>query len=389
MTTFITAHALELARGVDAALRARANYPGGPRDDADELRAVADRFSPVSAARSRFHCRTLRDAPAAPRGRRYLIEVRQCVDNDGAGGAPGTPLDCATVQAARSGLRPIVPDRRRRRNELPLQLRELFDRLRRHRRRDVDRPAVDARRPPRVLALACLLGDGHGARRRAWNLLRAHLLPAEWTRHTRERAVLRRTECLRRDWELSLGLLLGRLTGRKTPGQINKEIPMAKSKKRKPSKMDPPRTERPPPKNQADYFGISDAPAEQPARGASAPDVAAPARSRQAVVQRAPAPPARPCRCIASDSARKLVQRRNAGRHSFRTVSSMRSRSRQEFQCRVALSPPPLSSMPACMSATEYSIADLAAIEHVRARTAAGFARHEPAWRAPPPGRWR
>jgi hypothetical protein len=47
-----------------------------------------------------FHCRTLRDAQSR---RPYLIEVRQCVDNDGPGGAPGTALACAIVKRRDQG----------------------------------------------------------------------------------------------------------------------------------------------------------------------------------------------------------------------------------------------------------------------------------------------
>jgi hypothetical protein len=42
----------------------------------------------------------LRDANSA---QPHLIEVRQCVDNDGPGGAPRTPLDCAAVKRRDQG----------------------------------------------------------------------------------------------------------------------------------------------------------------------------------------------------------------------------------------------------------------------------------------------
>jgi hypothetical protein len=37
------------------------------------------------------------------RNRPYLIEVRQCIDDDGPNGAPGTLLDCATVNRRDQG----------------------------------------------------------------------------------------------------------------------------------------------------------------------------------------------------------------------------------------------------------------------------------------------
>ena len=51
-------------------------------------------FQPGIGATFTLHCRTLRGS-----GDRagLLVEVRQCIDNDGADGAPGTLLDCATV----------------------------------------------------------------------------------------------------------------------------------------------------------------------------------------------------------------------------------------------------------------------------------------------------
>ncbi len=57
-------------------------------------------FSPGLGRTLTFHCRTLRGASSR---RPYLIEVRQCVDNDGPGGAPGTALDCAVVKRRDQG----------------------------------------------------------------------------------------------------------------------------------------------------------------------------------------------------------------------------------------------------------------------------------------------
>jgi ribonuclease I len=92
--------ALDLARNVDAGLSAKLTTLAGRETSAGELRGVADLFSPGLGRTLTFHCRTLRDASAR---RPYLIEVRQCVDNDGPGGAPGTPLACATVKRRDQG----------------------------------------------------------------------------------------------------------------------------------------------------------------------------------------------------------------------------------------------------------------------------------------------
>jgi ribonuclease I len=94
------ARALELARTVDAALGARLTTLAGRETTPGELRGVADLFEPGLGRTLTFHCRTLRDA----RSRRpYLFEVRQCVDNDGPGGAPRTTLVCATVKRRDQG----------------------------------------------------------------------------------------------------------------------------------------------------------------------------------------------------------------------------------------------------------------------------------------------
>jgi len=84
---------LELARTLDAALGARLTTLAGRDTSAAELRETADMFQPGIGATITLHCRTLRGAGDRP----VLVEVRQCIDNDGAGGAPGTLLDCATV----------------------------------------------------------------------------------------------------------------------------------------------------------------------------------------------------------------------------------------------------------------------------------------------------
>ena len=93
-------HALDLARGVDAALSARLATLAGEETSAVALREIADLFQPGLGVTLTFHCRTLRDAPSA---QPHLVEVRQCVDNDGPNGAPQTPLDCASVKRRDQG----------------------------------------------------------------------------------------------------------------------------------------------------------------------------------------------------------------------------------------------------------------------------------------------
>jgi len=90
---------LELTRAVDSALATRLTSLGGREITARELRGYADEFHAGLGATLTFHCRTLRNGGGMP----YLTEVRQCVDNDGPGGAPGTLLDCARVQRRDQG----------------------------------------------------------------------------------------------------------------------------------------------------------------------------------------------------------------------------------------------------------------------------------------------
>ena len=91
--------ALELTREVDSALTARLTILAGNETTARELREYADQFHPGLGATLTFHCRTLRGGG----GQRFLVELRQCVDDDGPGGAPGTLLDCASVERRDQG----------------------------------------------------------------------------------------------------------------------------------------------------------------------------------------------------------------------------------------------------------------------------------------------
>lgn len=87
--------ALQLAKGLDRALSARLTTLAGGETSAAQLREYADQFQRGLGATLVFQCRTLRNAPASQRKRPFLVEIRQCVDNDGPGGAPKTLLNCA------------------------------------------------------------------------------------------------------------------------------------------------------------------------------------------------------------------------------------------------------------------------------------------------------
>jgi len=95
--------ALLLAHQLDAALAPHLTTLAGRETTARELRAAADRERPGLGATLVFQCRTLRDAAGGQRKRPFLIEIRQCVDNDGPEGEPGTLLDCASVQRRDQG----------------------------------------------------------------------------------------------------------------------------------------------------------------------------------------------------------------------------------------------------------------------------------------------
>jgi len=87
--------ALALARTLDAALSPTLTTLAGGEASALRLRAAADAYNPGLAATLTFHCRMPHGAGS--HGRPMLFEIRQCVAADGAGGAPGTLLDCAKV----------------------------------------------------------------------------------------------------------------------------------------------------------------------------------------------------------------------------------------------------------------------------------------------------
>jgi ribonuclease T2 len=94
---------LDLARRMDDALRETLTNYAGREVSPSALRDAAATTDPGISRTFTLHCRTLRDARPELRDRAFLVEIRQCVDDDGAGGAPGTPLDCGSVNRRDQG----------------------------------------------------------------------------------------------------------------------------------------------------------------------------------------------------------------------------------------------------------------------------------------------
>jgi ribonuclease T2 len=92
--------ALDLTRALGAALEPGLTTRAGGETDGARLRAVANRSRAGLGATFTLHCRGLR---GTQRGAPYLMEVRQCIDNDGPNGAPGSLLDCASVDRRDQG----------------------------------------------------------------------------------------------------------------------------------------------------------------------------------------------------------------------------------------------------------------------------------------------
>jgi ribonuclease T2 len=107
-------HTLDLAGRVDAALGERLTSLAGRETTAAELRRVADAQTSELGNSLTLHCRVPPGVGSESRGRPWLFEIRQCVDNDGAGGAPATPLSCKSVNRRDQGCgdRFFVPGRR-------------------------------------------------------------------------------------------------------------------------------------------------------------------------------------------------------------------------------------------------------------------------------------
>lgn len=96
-------HTLALARRVDAALGDTLTTFAARETSAAELRRVADRYARGFGDTLTFHCRVPEGARGESRDRPWLFEVRQCVDDDGAGGAPATALRCESVNRRDQG----------------------------------------------------------------------------------------------------------------------------------------------------------------------------------------------------------------------------------------------------------------------------------------------
>jgi ribonuclease I len=91
--------ALNLAHDLETLLAARLTTLQGEETDASTLRETADLFGAGTGRTFTLHCRNLPGSGGKP----VLMEIRQCVDNDGPGGEPGTPLDCASVERRDQG----------------------------------------------------------------------------------------------------------------------------------------------------------------------------------------------------------------------------------------------------------------------------------------------
>jgi ribonuclease T2 len=90
-------HSIELTERANSALAKVLLANIDSEVSAAELRRAADAAIPGFGATLTFHCRNPRSPDPAKRRRPYLTEIRLCVDNDGAAGAPATPLACASV----------------------------------------------------------------------------------------------------------------------------------------------------------------------------------------------------------------------------------------------------------------------------------------------------
>lgn len=95
--------AIDGTRRANAALGDALRQNAGRAVSAAQLRAAADRAQPGFGAQVVFVCRSLRSDDPAKRRRPHLVEVRVCLDDDGPGGAPGTPLRCAAVERRDQG----------------------------------------------------------------------------------------------------------------------------------------------------------------------------------------------------------------------------------------------------------------------------------------------
>lgn len=96
-------HTYTLALRVVDALGDELTTLAGDSTTAADLRRVADDRESGMGATLTFHCRTLRDAPREHRQEPYLVEIRQCLDNSGPDGGPGSRMECASVKRRDQG----------------------------------------------------------------------------------------------------------------------------------------------------------------------------------------------------------------------------------------------------------------------------------------------
>jgi ribonuclease T2 len=95
--------AIDWTAQIDAALGAAVRQAAAGRSSAATLRAAANAVRPGIGDSLVFVCKNLRQAVPGLQRRPHLIEVRACLDDDGPGGAPQTPLRCADVQRRDQG----------------------------------------------------------------------------------------------------------------------------------------------------------------------------------------------------------------------------------------------------------------------------------------------
>jgi len=94
---------IDFTRDVNAAL-GRALLAHTERQvAAAELRTAANAYRAGFGDTLTFHCQNLKGADPVKRGRPYLFEIRQCIDDDGPGGAPATLLSCSSVKRRDQG----------------------------------------------------------------------------------------------------------------------------------------------------------------------------------------------------------------------------------------------------------------------------------------------
>lgn len=94
---------IDLARGLNDTIGSTILASTERQITGEQLRAAANARQPSLGDTLTFHRRNVRSADPAKRGRPYLIEIRQCIDNDAVGGAPGTLLACRSVERRDQG----------------------------------------------------------------------------------------------------------------------------------------------------------------------------------------------------------------------------------------------------------------------------------------------